>query len=54
MYRKIFCILLLIRVLCIGDGYASAFRVYASGEKCLLEMPREMLGRTFLVVSRLD
>lgn len=54
MYRKIFCILLLIQALFLRDSYAGTFRVYPSGEKCMLEMPREMLGRLFLVVSRLD
>lgn len=54
MYRKIFCILLLIQVLFFCEGYAGDFRVYLSGDKCLVEMPREMLGRFFLMVSRLD
>ena len=54
MYRKIFCILLLIQALFLRDSYAGTFRVYPSGEKCMLEMPRVMLGRLFLVVSRLD
>lgn len=54
MYRKIFCILLLIRIVFVFDSSAAVFRMYSSGEKCLLEMHREMLGRNFLVVSRLD
>lgn len=54
MYRKIFSILFLIQVLCFGDGFAGNFHVYSSEGKCLLEMPCEILGRAFLVVSRLD
>jgi|GEM_PF-2791961 len=54
MYRKIFCILLLIQVIWSRDSYASTFHVYPSGEKCLLEISRTELGRAFLVVSRLD
>lgn len=53
MYRKIFCVLVLIQVL-LFDGYAEIFRVTSLEGKCLLELPRNMLGRNFLAVSRLD
>lgn len=54
MYRKIFCILWLIQAMCFHHCLGESLRVYMSGEKCLLEIPRDMFGRVFLVVSRLD
>lgn len=54
MYRKIFCILWFVQMMFVQDCFGEKFRVYVSGEKCLLEIPRDMLGRVFLVVSRLD
>ena len=54
MYRKIFCILLFIQILYFNNSLAGTLHVYLSGEKCLLDLPKEILGREFLVISRMD
>lgn len=54
MYRKIFCVLCLLLVGLLPDVKAGTFKVNVRNGQCLLEMPRTLLGRIFLGVSRLD
>lgn len=54
MYRKVFCVLCFFFVGLLLEVNASTFKVETRGGQCLLDLPRTLLGRVFLGVSRLD